>query len=57
MVIYGIMTETSIGKLFAAGILPGLVAVVLLLPRGAVHLLARPEGRAGRPSARAGASA
>ena len=30
MVIYGIMTETSIGKLFAAGVLPGLVAVVLL---------------------------
>jgi len=30
MVIYGIMTNTSIGKLFAAGILPGLVAVVLL---------------------------
>ena len=30
MVIYGIMTDTSIGKLFAAGVLPGLVAVVLL---------------------------
>jgi C4-dicarboxylate transporter, DctM subunit len=30
MVIYGIMTETSIGKLFAAGIIPGLVATVLL---------------------------
>jgi len=30
MVIYGIMTETSIGKLFAAGILPGIVAVALL---------------------------
>jgi tripartite ATP-independent transporter DctM subunit len=30
MVIYGIMTDTSIGKLFAAGILPGLAAVVLL---------------------------
>ena len=30
MVIYGIMTGTSIGKLFAAGILPGIVAVVLL---------------------------
>ena len=30
MVIYGIMTETNIGKLFAAGVLPGLVAVVLL---------------------------
>jgi C4-dicarboxylate transporter, DctM subunit len=30
MVIYGIMTETSIGKLFVAGIIPGLVATVLL---------------------------
>ena len=30
MVIYGIMTGTSIGKLFAAGILPGILAVVLL---------------------------
>ena len=30
MVIYGIMTETSIAKLFAAGVLPGLVATALL---------------------------
>src|SRR5258708_16083702 len=30
MVIYGIMTETNIGKLFAAGIFPGIVATVLL---------------------------
>ena len=30
MVIYGIMTETNIGKLFAAGVLPGLVATLLL---------------------------
>jgi len=30
MVIYGIMTETSIGKLFIAGIIPGIVATVLL---------------------------
>ncbi len=30
MIIYGIMTETSIGKLFAAGILPGLLATTLL---------------------------
>lgn len=30
MVIYGIMTETSIGKLFIAGIIPGLVATILL---------------------------
>ncbi|MCM3564534.1 TRAP transporter large permease [Hydrogenophaga intermedia] len=30
MVIYGIITETDIGKLFIAGILPGIVAVVCL---------------------------
>src|SRR5688500_16445775 len=29
MVIYGIMTGTNIGKLFAAGILPGIIAVLL----------------------------
>jgi len=30
MVIYGIMTGTNIGKLFAAGILPGILAITLL---------------------------
>ncbi len=30
MVIYGLMTQTNIGKLFAAGILPGAVATILL---------------------------
>src|SRR5438034_4297130 len=30
MVIYGIFTETNIGKLFAAGILPGIVGAILL---------------------------
>lgn len=30
MVIYGVMTETNIGKLFAAGVIPGLLAVLLL---------------------------
>ena len=57
MVIYGIMTETSIGKLFAAGILPGLVAMVLLCLAVQYIMLARSGRRAARPSARAGASA
>ena len=30
MVIYGIMTETNIGKLFAAGVIPGIIATLLL---------------------------
>ena len=45
MVIYGIMTETSIGKLFAAGILPGLVAVLLLC--GAVQYVCWRDPAAG----------
>ncbi len=31
MIIYGIVTETNIGKLFAAGVLPGLVCVLLMM--------------------------
>jgi tripartite ATP-independent transporter DctM subunit len=30
MVIYGVLTETNVGKMFAAGILPGILATVLL---------------------------
>jgi C4-dicarboxylate transporter DctM subunit len=30
MVIYGVMTETNIGRLFAAGVLPGILAAFLL---------------------------
>src|SRR5947209_16611788 len=30
MVIYGVLTETNIGKLFAAGIMPGILATFLL---------------------------
>ncbi len=31
MVIYGIVTETHIGKLFAAGVIPGLITAVLMM--------------------------
>ena len=31
MVVYGILTETDIGKLFAAGFLPGVLAIVMYL--------------------------
>ena len=51
MVIYGIMTETDIGKLFIAGILPGIVGIALL--RGGDHGrgVARSRRRAARPRA------
>ena len=45
MVIYGIMTGTSIGKLFAAGILPGILATLLLC--GAVQYVAWRDPKAG----------
>jgi tripartite ATP-independent transporter DctM subunit len=55
MVLYGIMTETSIGKLFAAGFLPGLIAVILLCI--AVQFICWRDPKAGPPrSGRAGAS-
>ena len=43
MVIYGILTGTDIGKLFAAGIIPGAVAVALLLAAVTLATLRRPE--------------
>jgi tripartite ATP-independent transporter DctM subunit len=51
MVIYGIMTETSIGKLFAAGFLPGLVAIGLLCL--AVRYITWRDPKAGPPAERA----
>jgi len=50
MVIYGIMTGTNIGKLFAAGIVPGIVAVLLLC--GAVQYVTWRDPKAGPPGAR-----
>ena len=52
MVIYGIMTETNIGKLFIAGILPGIVCVALLCL--AVAWVTWRDPAAGPPAARAG---
>ena len=48
MVIYGIMTETSIGKLFIAGIVPGLIATLLLCL--AVAWITRRDPSAGPPA-------
>lgn len=47
MVIYGIMTETNIGKLFAAGILPGLLGAALLC--AAVQYITWRDPKAGPP--------
>ena len=50
MVIFGIMTETNIGKLFVAGILPGLIATGLLCL--AVVWITWRDPRAGPPGER-----
>ena len=52
MVIYGILTETDIGKLFIAGVLPGILLVLLYFGSIAVTVRLRPE--AGPPGARVG---
>lgn len=43
MLVYGILTETSISKLFMAGILPGLLAIGLYMLTIAVIVRVRPE--------------
>lgn len=43
LVIYGLLTETSIGKLFIAGIIPGLLGVVLYLVAVRYTILRNPE--------------
>ena len=51
MVIYGIVTETNIGKLFAAGVLPGLLCAAADDGRRGLDHLARPAaGPAGERS-------
>ena len=57
MVIYGIVTETHIGKLFAAGVLPGLLCALLMMA-GVVWITWRdPRLRPGGRTLAAGASA
>ena len=43
MVIYGIVTETHIGKLFAAGVLPGILTAILLMLAVVLMTLRDPE--------------
>src|SRR3954451_15671126 len=51
MVIYGLLTETSISKLFLAGFLPGLLTVAGFML--AIAVMTRIEPRLGPPGARA----
>lgn len=51
MVIYGIMTGTSIGKLFAAGILPGVLGMLLYMAAIRLWTARRPELGAPMPRA------
>jgi tripartite ATP-independent transporter DctM subunit len=50
MVIYGVFTETNIGKLFAAGILPGILGALLLC--GAVRYMTWRDPASGPPGER-----
>jgi C4-dicarboxylate transporter, DctM subunit len=50
MVIYGIVTETHIGKLFAAGVLPGLLCALMMM--GAVAFITWRDPAAGPAGAR-----
>lgn len=43
LVIYGLLTETSIGKLFIAGIIPGLLGVVLYIVAVRYTILRNPD--------------
>ena len=56
LVIYGLMTETSVGKLFIAGVLPGLVGVLFYLLAVVVVVTATPQ-QARPGSAATGANA
>jgi tripartite ATP-independent transporter DctM subunit len=52
MVIYGVFTETNIGKMFAAGLLPGILGAILLC--AAVQWSCWRDPKAGPPGERAG---
>lgn len=43
LIIYGVITETSIGKLFAAGIVPGVIAILLYILVISTWTRLRPE--------------
>ena len=50
LVIYGLLTETSIGKLFAAGVLPGILGILLYI--GAIRFVIGRNPKLGPPAER-----
>ena len=53
MIIYGTFTETSVPKLFIAGVIPGLIMTALFMLYIGIHAKIVPERRAARSRARA----
>ncbi|WP_372891596.1 TRAP transporter large permease [Rhodosalinus sp.] len=51
LVIYGLLTETSIGKLFIAGIIPGALGILLYLAAVRLSIWRRPEDGPSAPRA------
>ena len=51
MIIYAVLTEQSIGRLFMAGVIPGIVLTLLFI--GAIYLTVLRKPEAGPPGARA----
>ncbi len=52
MIIYAVLTEQSIGRLFMAGVFPGVILTLLFI--GAIHMVVARNPRAGPPGDRAG---
>ena len=45
MIVYGTFTETSIAKLFMAGVIPGLLLTAMFMAYVAVHARCAPRSR------------
>ena len=52
MIVYGTFTETSVAKLFMAGVMPGLLLTAMFMAYIAVHALLEPSSRAARNQGR-----
>ena len=48
MIVYGTFTETSVAKLFMAGVVPGLLLTAMFMAYIAVHALVQPSVSSGR---------